>query len=175
MDVNGYEVPFGEYGEMWIKGHQVMKGYWPDPGSGLNHGWLPTGDVAKMDEEGFFYIVDRIKDMINISGNKVYSRVVDDVLFEHPAVEMAAAIGVPDPERPGSERVKIFLSLKPGSDQQTVEKEIIELCRKKLPPYAVPKQVEFRDEFPLTVTEKIFKRKLREQEIEKMKQQGLIT
>jgi acyl-CoA synthetase (AMP-forming)/AMP-acid ligase II len=118
VDVNGEEVPFGESGEMWIKGPQVMKGYWPDPGAGLVDGWLPTGDVARMDEEGFFYIVDRLKDMINISGNKVYSRVVDDVLFQHPAVEMAAAIGIPDPDRQGSERVKAFLSIKPGSDRE---------------------------------------------------------
>ena len=175
VDPAGNEVPFGEAGEMWIKGPQVMKGYWPEPGAGLvEDGWLPTGDVAKMDEEGFFYIVDRIKDMINVSGNKVYSRVVDEVLYRHPQVEMAAAIGLPDPERPGSERVKVYLSLKPDSDPEKVKREVIDLCRENLPPYAVPKQVEFRDEFPFTVTEKIFKRKLREEEIEKMKSEGVL-
>jgi acyl-CoA synthetase (AMP-forming)/AMP-acid ligase II len=174
VDPSGDEVPFGESGEMWIKGPQVMKGYWPDAGAGLVDGWLPTGDVARMDEEGFFYIVDRIKDMINISGNKVYSRIVDEVLYQHPAVEMAAAIGIPAPERPGSERVKAFMSLKSGHDPEAVREEIITLCHDKLPPYAVPKQVEFREEFPLTVTEKIFKRKLREQEIEKMKAEGVL-
>lgn len=174
VDPTGREVGFGESGEMWLRGPQVMKGYWPDAGAGLVDGWLPTGDVARMDEEGYFYIVDRIKDMINISGNKVYSRVVDDVLYQHPGVEMAAAIGVPDPDRPGSERVKAFLSLKPGHDPAVVEKEIMELCRENLPPYAVPKSIEFREEFPLTVTEKIFKRKLREAEIEKMKAEGVL-
>jgi len=174
VDPEGNEVPFGESGEMWIKGPQVMKGYWPEPGAGLADGWLPTGDVARMDEDGFFYIVDRIKDMINVSGNKVYSRVVDDLLYQHPQVEMAAAIGIPDPERPGSERVKVYLSLKNGADPEKVKKEIVDLCREKLPPYAVPKQVELRDEFPLTVTEKIFKRKLREEEIERMKKEGIL-
>ncbi len=174
VDAAGAEVPFGEHGEMWIRGPQVMKGYWPEHGAGLVDGWLPTGDIARMDEDGFFYIVDRVKDMINISGNKVYSRVVDDVLFQHPGVEMAAAIGVPDPDRPGSERVKAFISVAPGHDKDKVKDEVMKMCKEQLPPYAVPKFIELRDEFPLTVTEKIFKRKLREEEIERMKEQGMI-
>lgn len=176
LDVDtGEPVPVGEVGEMIIKGPQVMKGYWPNPGDGLHDGWIYTGDVARMDEDGYFYIVDRTKDMINVSGNKVYGRVVDDVLFEHPAVLAGAAIGVPDPERPGSERVKVFITLNEGyKPSKELEEDIIRYCRSKLPPYAVPKFVEFRDELPLTVTEKIFKRKLREEEIEKMKKEGLL-
>ena len=167
------EMPVGEPGEMIIRGPQVMKGYWPNPGDGLRDGWLHTGDICKMDEDGYFYVVDRIKDMINVSGLKVYGRVVDDVLFEHPAVSKAATIGIPDPERPGSERVKIFISLKDGYEpSKELEQDLIRHCKERLPPYAVPKFVEFRQELPLTVTEKIFKRKLREEEIIKMKERG---
>ena len=167
------DVPVGEVGEMIIRGPQVMKGYWPNPGDGLKDGWLYTGDVCKMDEDGYFYVVDRTKDMINVSGLKVYGRVVDDILFEYPAVSKAATIGIPDPERPGSERVKIFISLKEGYEpSKELEQDIIRYCREKLPPYAVPKFVEFRQDLPLTVTEKIFKRKLREEEIAKMKERG---
>ena len=171
----GEEVPAGEAGEMYIRGPQLMKGYWPTPGKGLVDGWLPTGDVAKMDEDGYFYIVDRIKDMINVSGYKVYSRLVDDVLFGHPAVEAAGAIGVPDPERPGSERVKAFVKLKKDREGEVTAEELIEHCQEKLPPYAVPKSIEFRSDLPLTVTEKIFKRKLKEEEIAKMKERGELS
>jgi long-chain acyl-CoA synthetase len=163
----GEEVPFGETGEIYIRGPQIMKGYWPTPGKGLKGGWLATGDIGKMDEDGYFYIVDRIKDMINVSGMKVYSRVVDDILHEHPAVSVAGAIGVPDPERPGSERVKAFITLKPEHEGKVTADDIIEYCREKLPPYAVPKSVEFRKNLPLTLAMKIFKRKLKEEELEK--------
>jgi len=171
----GEEVPFGETGEIWVRGPQIMKGYWPTPGKGLTEdGWLAMGDIGKMDEDGFFYIVDRIKDMINVSGMKVYSRIVDDILYEHPAVREAGVIGIPDPERPGSERVKAFISLKPEFEGKITPNEIIEYCREKLPPYAVPKFVEFREDLPLTPVMKIFKRKLREAEIAKMKERGEI-
>ncbi|MFX1557321.1 MAG: AMP-binding protein [Promethearchaeota archaeon] len=168
---NGEELPLGEPGEVWVRGPQVMKGYWPTPGKGLSEdGWLPMGDIAKMDDEGYFYIVDRIKDMINVSGNKVYSRVIDDLLHEHPAVNVAGVIGVPDPERPGSERVKAFISLKPGFEGKVSEGDIIEYLRDKVKPYAVPRYVEFRKNLPLTMVMKLFKRKLREEEIAKMKE-----
>ena len=171
----GEEVPFGETGEIWVRGPQIMKGYWPTPGKGLTEdGWLAMGDIGKMDEDGFFYIVDRIKDMINVSGMKVYSRIVDDILYEHPAVREAGVIGIPDAERPGSERVKAFISLKPEFEGKITPNEIIEYCREKLPPYAVPKFVEFREDLPLTPVMKIFKRKLREAEIAKMKERGEI-
>jgi len=168
----GEDVPVGETGELWIRGPQVMKGYWPTPGSGLIDGWLPTGDIARMDEDGFFYIVDRVKDMANVSGYKVYTRVIDEVLFGHPAVAMAVAIGLPDPERPGSERIKAFIKLNKEYEGKVTEEEIIDWCRDKMEPYARPKFVEFRDDLPMTVTEKLFKRELREEEISKMKERG---
>ena len=168
----GEEVPFGEVGEMLIRGPQVMLGYWPEPGSGLDNDWLHTGDLVKMDEDGYFYVVDRTKDMINVSGLKVYSRVVDDILFQHPAVEVAGVIGIPDPARAGSERIKAFIKLKSEYEGKVDADDIIAFCKEKLPPYSVPKFVEFRDDLPLTVTEKIFKRKLREEEIKKMEEKN---
>jgi len=165
----GEDVPFGESGEIWVRGPQVMKGYLPTPGKGLIDGWLPTGDVAKMDEDGYFYIVDRIKDMINVSGNKVYSRMVDEVIHNHPAVNSVGVVGIPDPKRPGSERVKAFIVLKAEYREKVTEDDIIEFCKEKLPPYAVPKEVEFRKDLPLTLVMKINKKQLREEAIEKRK------
>ena len=173
--VTGREVPFGEVGEIWVKGPQLMKGYWPDAGSGLEEGgWLKTGDLGKMDDDGYFHVVDRIKDMINVSGMKVYSIEVDEVLFKHPEVEGAVTIGIPDPERPGSERIKAFIRLQKNSKGKVSEQGIIDYCKENLAAYAVPKIIEFRDDLPLTVTEKIFKRALREEEIKKMKERGEI-
>jgi long-chain acyl-CoA synthetase len=169
------EVPFGESGEIWVRGPQVMKGYWPDPGKGLTEdGWLPMGDIGRMDADGYFYIEDRIKDMINVSGNKVYSRVIDDILHEHPAVSVAGVIGIPDPERPGSERVKAFISLNKEYEGKISEQDVIDYLKDKVKPYAVPKYVEFRNDFPLTLAMKLFKRKLRNEEIAKMKERGEI-
>jgi len=158
------EVPPGEVGELYVRGPQVMQGYWPIPGAGLEEGWLPTGDLCRMDEDGYFFLVDRNKDMINVSGNKVYSTTVDEVIFEHPAVACAAAIGVPDPERPGSERVKAFVVLRKDFEGNISAEEIIAHCKEKLAPYAVPKSVEFRSGLPMTVTEKVFKKQLRDEE-----------
>lgn len=163
------EVAFGEVGELWIKGPQVMKGYWPEPGSGLEEGgWLRTGDLGRMDEDGYFHIVDRIKDMINVSGLKVYSIEVDEVLFKHPAVTGVVTIGVPVRNKPGVERVKAFVTLGEGARTAAIEKQLIDFARGKLPAYAVPEIIEVIDEIPLTVTEKLFKRSLREREIEKL-------
>ncbi|MFX0071094.1 MAG: AMP-binding protein [Candidatus Hermodarchaeota archaeon] len=171
----GEEVPFGEPGEVWIRGPQIMKGYYPTPGKGLTEdGWLKMGDIGIMDEDGYFKIVDRIKEMINVSGNKVYSRVYEDMLYEHPAVSEAAIIGIPDPERLGSERVKAFIQLKPGYKGKITEDEIIAYCREKFKPYAVPRAVEFRETLPLTLAMKIFKRKLKDEELAKMKAEGII-
>jgi len=171
----GEEVPFGEAGEIIVRGPQLMKGYWPTPGKGLTEdGWIATGDIAKMDEDGYFNIVDRIKDMINVSGMKVYSRVFEDILYEHPAVNEAAIIGIPDPERPGSERVKAFILLSPEYLGKITTDDIIKYCKEKFPPYAVPKFVEFRKTLPLTLAMKIFKRKLKDEEIAKMKERGEI-
>ena len=169
---SGEDVPVGETGELYIRGPQVMKGYWPTPGNGLVDGWLPTGDIARMDEDGYFFLVDRVKDMANVSGYKVYTRVIDEVLFQHPAVAMAVAIGIPDPERPGSERIKAYIKLKQDYEGKVTGDEIIEWCRDKMEPYARPRSVEFRDDLPMTVTGKLFKRELREEEIKNMKERG---
>jgi long-chain acyl-CoA synthetase len=163
---SGEPAPEGGPGELVLRGPQVMKGYWPAAGSGLTpDGWLHTGDIVTMDDDGYFHVIDRIKDMVNVSGMKVYTNEVDEVLFRHPAIQMAAAFGVPDTESPGSERVMAVVQLKDGLRGQVGEEEIREFCRNHLPPYAVPKHVEFRDELPLTVTEKVFKKALRDEVI----------
>jgi len=122
-----------------------------------------------MEADGYFYIVDRIKDMINVSGMKVYSQVVDDVLHSHPAVGVAGVIGISDPDRPGSERVKAFISLRSNYEGKVTADDIIEFCKDKLPPYAVPKFIEFRESLPLTPVMKLDKKKLREEEEKKIK------
>lgn len=167
---SGEEVAPGKPGEVLIRGPQIMLGYWPEPGSGLDReGWLHTGDIGVMDETGYFQIVDRIKDMINVSGMKVYTTEVDEVLFQHPAIAMAAAFGVPDFDIPGSERVMAVVKIKEEHRNSITEKELLDFCRGHLPAYAIPKGIEFRDELPLTVTEKVFKNALREQAIAKLK------
>lgn len=163
------EVPLGEVGELYVRGPQLMKGYWPTPGSGLKDGWLKTGDLCKADKEGYFFLVDRDKDMINVSGFKVYSTTVDSILFEHPGVAQAITIGVPDPERQGSERIKSFIVLKDEYKGHLSADDIINFCKQKLSAYAVPKFVEFRDNLPVTVSEKLFKKQLRDEEICKIK------
>ncbi|MGD8292702.1 MAG: AMP-binding protein [Desulfobacterales bacterium] len=166
----GEEVPFGEPGEVVVRGPQIMKGYWPEQGSGLTaDGWLHTGDIAYMDEDGYFHLSDRVKDMVNVSGMKVYTTTVDEVLYKHPAIHMAAAIGVPDPNTPGSERVMAVIQLKDDYKGKVTADEIRDFCREHLSSYAVPKFVEFRDELPMTVTEKLFKKALRDEIVAKMK------
>jgi long-chain acyl-CoA synthetase len=171
----GEEVPFGQIGEIVVRGPQIMKGYWPEPGAGLTKdGWLQTGDIGVMDEDGYFQLIDRSKDMVSISGLKVYTVHVDEVLYRHPAVLTAAAFGVPDPQMPGSERVMAAIQIREGYGGTVSVDEIRDFCRQHLPPYAVPKYVEFRDDMPLTVTDKIFKRALREQAIARMREEGLV-
>ncbi len=169
---SGEEVPLGEPGEIMLRGPQVMKGYWPEAGSGLTDtGWLHTGDIAVMDEDGYLQLVDRIKDMVNISGMKVYTTHVDEVLFTHPAVLMGAAFGIPDPQIPGSERVMAVVQLKKEHRGTVSEADMIAYCKDKLPPYAVPITIELRDEMPLTVTEKVFKKALRDEVLKKLQAQ----
>jgi long-chain acyl-CoA synthetase len=169
---SGEDVDFGKPGEVVLRGPQVMLGYWPDIGSGLtSDGWLHTGDVAVMDESGYFQIVDRLKDMVNVSGLKVYTTEVDEVLFRHPAIAVAAAFGIPDLENPGSERVMAVVALKDSYHETVTEQEIRDFCRQYLPPYAVPKIIEIRDALPLTVSEKVFKNALREQAIARINSQ----
>ncbi|MGQ9720163.1 MAG: long-chain-fatty-acid--CoA ligase [Candidatus Jordarchaeum sp.] len=160
------EVPVGGTGELVIRGPQIFKGYlnMPDEtAKTLREGWLYTGDIVKMDEDGYFYLVDRKKDMINVSGYHVFGKEIDDVLQEIPSVEFAAAVGVPNPEKPGSELVKVYIVLKPEYEGKVTETEIISYCKEKLAPYKVPKIVEFRKELPTSSIGKILKRALREE------------
>ena len=155
-------------GELAIRGPQVMKGYWNRPdetAAVLRDGWLLTGDIATMDEDGYFFIVDRKKDMILASGYNVYPREVEEVLFMHPAVAEAAAIGVPDPYR--GETVKAFVVLK--SSMTATEDAIIAFCKERLAPFKVPKQVEFAKDLPKSLVGKVLRRELRERELAKMK------
>jgi long-chain acyl-CoA synthetase len=161
-------VPVGEVGELCVRGPQVMKGYWNRPEEtaiALRDGWLYTGDVARMDEDGFFYIVQRKKDMIIVSGFNVYPNEVEDVLFTHPAVLEAAVIGVPDPYR--GEAVKAYITLRPGATA-TVD-EVIEFCRANLAKYKVPTLVEFMTSLPKSAVGKVLRRELREMESQKQK------
>jgi acyl-CoA synthetase (AMP-forming)/AMP-acid ligase II len=159
----------GKVGEMLLKGPQRMLGYWPEPGKGLDEeGFVHTGDVVKMDANGYFSIVDRTKDMIIVSGYKVYTREIDDILHEHPATDMAATIGVPDPERPGSERVLVFVQIKRDYRGKVSEQEYVEFLSGKVARYAVPRSVTFLDEMPLTEVFKVNKRVLREMELTKL-------
>lgn len=160
------ELPFGELGEVIIKGPQVMKGYWNMPeetANTLRDGWLFTGDIAKVDEDGFLYIVDRKKDMIIASGFNVYPRDIEEVLYEHSSVQEAVVIGVPDLYR--GEDVKAFVVLKAGKSAS--EEEIINYCKQNLSAYKVPRQVEFREELPKTGVGKILRRALREEAVKK--------
>jgi long-chain acyl-CoA synthetase len=160
------EVPLGETGELIIKAPQVMKGYWNRPDEtaiALRDGWLYTGDIAKMDEDGYFYIVDRKKEMIIAGGFNIYPRDIEEVLFEHPKVLEGAAIGVPDAYR--GETVKVFVVLKEG--ETATAEEIIEYCSTKLAKYKVPKFVEFRTELPKTMIGKVLRRVLAEEDRKK--------
>ena len=160
------ELAQGDVGELAVRGPQVMKGYWHQPeetAAVLRNGWLLTGDLARMDEDGYFYIVDRKKDMILCSGYNVYPREVEEVLFMHPAVGEAAAIGVPDPYR--GETVKAFVVLKAG--KTATEADIIAFCKERLAPFKVPKAVEFATALPMSLVGKVLRRQLREQELAK--------
>jgi long-chain acyl-CoA synthetase len=162
LDGNWRRLPAGEVGELAVKGPQVMKGYWNQKGETeavMNEGWFLTGDIAKMDEDGYFYIVDRKKDMINVGGFKVYPREVEDLLFEHPAIKEAGVIGVPDAF--SGEVVKAFVVLKDPSKKVT-EQEVIDFCLQHLAKFKAPKQVEFVEALPKTLLGKVLRRKLRE-------------
>ncbi|MEM3505465.1 MAG: AMP-binding protein, partial [Archaeoglobaceae archaeon] len=128
---------------------------------------LLTGDMAKMDEDGYFYIVDRKKDLIIAGGYNIYPREVEEVLYEHPAVLEAAVIGVPDPYR--GETVKAFIALKPEYKGKVSEDEIIKFCKERLAAYKVPKIIEFRDELPKSAVGKVLRRVLKEEEMKKKK------
>ncbi|RFB17745.1 long-chain-fatty-acid--CoA ligase [Bacillus sp. HNG] len=162
----GEPVGFGEIGEIAVKGPQVMKGYWNKPedtAATFRDGWLLTGDLGYMDEDGFFYVVDRKKDMIIAGGFNIYPREVEEVLFEYEKIQEAVVAGIPDPYR--GETVKAYVVLKDG--QQCTEEELDKHCRKHLAAYKVPRVYEFRKELPKTIVGKVLRRVLVEEEKEK--------
>jgi len=162
------ELPMGEAGEVLIKGPQVMSGYYKMPdetAAALQDGWLYTGDIGKMDEDGYFYIVDRKKDMIIAGGYNIYPREIDEILFEHPKILEACAVGIPDPYR--GETVKAFVVLKPG--EKLTEEEVIQFCSIKLAKYKIPRMVEFLPSLPKSGVGKILRKELRTLEMAKKK------
>jgi long-chain acyl-CoA synthetase len=161
LGTGNHEVPTGEIGELIIKGPQIMKGYWNMPeetAHTLRDGWLYTGDIAKVDEDGYVSIIDRKKDLIIASGYNVYPREVEEILYEHPCIQEAVVIGVPDPYR--GENVKAVVVLKSG--KTATEEEIIEFCLRNMATYKAPRIVEFREQLPKTSVGKILRRALRE-------------
>jgi long-chain acyl-CoA synthetase len=164
----GKEADKGKPGELWVKGPMIMVGYYKKPEETKHavdkDGYMHTGDVVIMDDEGYLRVVDRTKDMIIVGGFKVFSVKVEDVLSRHPAVDMAAIVGVPNPDRPGSEVVKAFIQLVPeraAGDREAARKDIDAYAKEKLSPYEVPKVIEFMDALPLTAVGKLDKKKLR--------------
>jgi len=157
---DGEELPVGEVGEIATSGPQVVPGYWNKPEAteaSLPGGELRTGDVGFMDAAGWFFLVDRKKDMINAAGYKVWPREVEDVLYGHPAVREAAVVGVPDEYR--GETVKAFVSLRPGVE--VTEQELIDYCKANMAAYKYPRTIDFIEELPKTTTGKILRRELR--------------
>jgi long-chain acyl-CoA synthetase len=165
LETGDRELPPGEIGEIVVQGPMVVPGYWNKPeetAHAIRQGWLYTGDVGKMDENGWFYVVDRKKDLINVSGFKVWPRDVEDILYQHPAVKEAAVIGVPDPYR--GETVKAFVALKEDFKGQVSPEEFIEFCKNRMAAYKYPRIVEIVPEIPKTTTGKFLRRALREKE-----------
>lgn len=171
IETGTQEVAVEEEGELIVNGPQVMKGYLNKPEE-TDHAirdfqgekWLYTGDVARMDEDGYFSIADRVKDMLIVGGYKVFSREVEEKLYKHPEVEFCAIVGVPNADRPGSEIVKAVIQVPAGSkgeDPASIEKDIITFCKENMAPYKIPKIVEFVDEIPLTAVGKVDKKALR--------------
>jgi len=166
LEEGSREMGPNEEGELILKGPPIMKHYLNMPEeteNSLHNGWLFTGDIARMDDDGFFWIVDRKKDMILASGFNIYPRDIDEVLHEHPKVELACAVGVPDPYR--GETVKAFVVCRSG--ESLTEEELIAFCRERLAAYKVPKLVEFRDSLPTSIIGKVLRKILREEEMRK--------
>lgn len=163
-------LPVGEVGEIAIKGPQVMKGYWnrpEDTAMTFSDGWFLTGDLGYMDEKGYFYVVDRKKDMIIAGGFNIYPREIEEILYEHEAVQECVVAGIPDPYR--GETVKAYIVLKEG--KTVTDKELNTFCRKNLAAYKVPRFYEFRTELPKTAVGKILRRTLVDEEKKKMQEQ----
>jgi long-chain acyl-CoA synthetase len=158
------DLPPGEVGELTIKGPNIIPGYWNKPDEtahAIRRGWLFTGDVGTTDEKGWFYLLDRKKDMIIASGFKVWPREVEDMIYLVPGVREVAVVGIPDPYR--GETVKAFVALKDGYEGKVTEEEILAFCKEKMAAYKYPRQVEFVKEVPKTPTGKFLRRALRKQ------------
>ncbi len=162
----------GEEGELVISGPQVMKGYWNRKEETENvffeaggMKWLRTGDIAKMDEDGYFYIVDRLKDIIKYKGHSVYPREIEDVMYEHPAIKEVCVVGIPD--EVAGETIKAFVVLDERYKGKITEQDIIEWCKERMAAYKYPRMVEFRDELPKSAAGKYLRRVLRDEEIKK--------
>lgn len=163
----GEDLPSGQVGELVIKGPQVMKGYWNKPeetADTLRDGWLFTGDMAVMDEDGFFSIVDRKKDMIIAGGFNIYPREIEEVLYQHPKVQEAIVAGIPDSYR--GETVKAYIVVKKG--EHLSEEEVLQFCDSRLARYKLPRLIEFRPELPKSAVGKILRRLLRDEELKKL-------
>jgi long-chain acyl-CoA synthetase len=172
LETGSRELPVGEDGEIAISGPQVMKGYWNKPDATdqvmrqINgKRYFLTGDIGHMDDEGFFVVTDRKKDMVNVGGLKAYPREIEDTLYEHPAVQMAGVIGVPRKDDPSNEFVKAYVVLKDGAT--ATSEEIIEWCRDKMAGYKRPREVEIVESLPLSTVGKILRRELRDEELKK--------
>jgi long-chain acyl-CoA synthetase len=162
------DMPPGKSGELIVKGPQVMKGYLnkaEETANTLRDGWCYTGDIATMDEDGYFYIVDRKKDMIISGGFNIYPREIDEIFYEHPKVQEACSIGIPDPKR--GENVKVFLVLKEG-EEGTAE-EFAAYAKSKLATYKLPTEFEFRRELPKSTVGKVLRKELKAEELAKRK------
>ncbi|MDE2780661.1 MAG: long-chain fatty acid--CoA ligase [Chloroflexota bacterium] len=161
------EMPQGEIGELALRGPQIMKGYWQRPqetAEAIRDGWFFTGDLAYMDERGYFFIVDRKKDVINAAGFKVWPREVEEVLFQHPAVRVAAVLGVPDDYR--GETVRAVIALKDGhgfDGDESARADILAHCQRHLANYKIPRIVDFRDELPVSAAGKVLRRVMRDE------------
>jgi long-chain acyl-CoA synthetase len=167
METGEKELATGETGEVVVKGPQVMKGYWKMPeetAAVLRNGWLYTGDIGKMDKDGYFYITDRKKDLIKYKGYSVYPREIEDLIYEHPAVKLCAVVGKPDPV--AGEIPKAFVVLKDG--KTATAEEIKEFVNSKVAPYKAVREVEFRTELPMTLVGKVLRRVLQEEEKKKV-------
>jgi len=170
IETGTQDLEIGKSGEILLKGPQLTKGYYKRPDEtalAIKDGWFYTGDIGYMDDEGYLYIVDRKKDMIIAGGYNIYPREIDEILFEHPKIQEACAVGIPDPYR--GETVKAFVVVKPG--ESLTEEEVISYCRDKMAAYKAPKTVEFLDELPKSNIGKVLRRALREREMAKAKGQ----
>jgi len=159
------ELPVGEAGELVIRGPQVMQGYWHAPeetAATLRGGWLHTGDIARMDEDGYFFIVDRKKDLVNVGGLKVYPREIEEILHEHPKVKEAAVTGVTHPVRGELLVAQVVLKDGVADDPRAVRRELLEFCRQRLAPYKVPRRIEIASALPKTAVGKVLRREIRE-------------